>query len=104
MDSQKLKVLVYRKGFNSSVEMIENTLESFQSLVGGNIEGWMIPWREYVQLICYELGRFERPANRYVHGLGEIHGTFLISRIDRRGESVSLTDEDVNACRCRIPS
>jgi hypothetical protein len=90
-----IQVLLFQVGDEPRLVWVKNSLEAFQALVGGYIEGHPVTDSPDLQLICYEMGLFERPPNRVVRGLGPVHGDFFISRADAEGESVSLRDEDV---------
>lgn len=99
MRSINIQVLVYRVGEEAKLEWVKNSLEAFQVLVGGNIEGWAVTDDPNLQLICYEYGRYERKPNRVVRGLDCIHGDFFITRVDEEGENISLNLEDLGHCQ-----
>jgi hypothetical protein len=94
-----VQVLLYQIGKEPETRWVKNSLEAFQELVGGYIEGHPVTDDPDLQLICYELGRFERKPNRLVRGLDLVHGDFFISQVDKEGETVSLIEEDVARCR-----
>ncbi len=67
---------------------IDNTLESFQQLVGGYIE--VVGLEPGIVLICNEEGKIiGLPANRLFRN-DIIMGTFLIVAIDDEGDFTSL--------------
>lgn len=51
-----IKVIVVRVGQPPRTELIENTLESFQSVVGGNIE--IVRFSDFL-MVCNEDGKFQ---------------------------------------------
>lgn len=99
MQEINVQVLLYRRGEEPELRWVKNSLEAFQELVGGNIEGHPVTDDPNLQLICYEYGHFEREPNRLVRGLDLVHGDFFVTRVDEEGEGVSLTEEDVARCR-----
>ena len=88
-----IKIVVYRVGQLPVVEEIEKGLTPMQNIVGGYIEG--IPLDGTLILYCNEDGRLHGlPHNRYAIG-HDICGDFFVGAVDQKGESVSLTDEEV---------
>ena len=74
---------------------VENTLESFQEIVGGYIEGYFTNIYG-VHFFCNEEGKFLNlePNLRFCGDI--ICGTVFAVRSDDEGEFVSLTDEDLD--------
>ena len=94
----KIRVLVKEPGKLSEVREIENTLEAFQTIVGGRIEALRI--RD--DLCCYvnEDGKLlnMRPnfviGRQYVSKVDIIVGPAVFFRSDDEGNEVSLTLTD----------
>ena len=101
MKEQKLRVVIVEPQKEARVEVIENTLESLQRIVGGYIEAFY-PFDEEVAVICNEEGRLLKlPPNRVIYNAftGTVYdiivGTFFIvgARADE-DNFTSLTDEE----------
>ena len=95
----KIRVLVKEPGKLSEVREIENTLEAFQTIVGGHIEALRI--RD--DLCCYvnEDGKLlnMRPnfviGRQYVSKVDIIVGPAVFFRSDDEGNEVNLTLTDI---------
>ena len=95
----KVRVLVKEPGKLSEVREIENTLEAFQTIVGGHIEALRI--RD--DLCCYvnEEGKLlnMRPnfviGRQYVSKVDIIVGPAVFFRSDDEGNEVNLTLTDI---------
>lgn len=95
----KIRVLVKEPGKPSEVREIENTLEAFQTIVGGHIEALRI--RD--DLCCYvnEDGKLlnMRPnfiiGRQYVSKVDIIVGPAVFFRSDDEGNEVNLTLTDI---------
>jgi hypothetical protein len=73
---------------------IDNTLEALQKLVGGYVQA--VPLADSVDIMCNEEGLvLGLPFNR-IYGPHAFHGNFFISRVDRNGKTISLTDDDID--------
>lgn len=99
----RIRVLVYPVGSEPYETFLEpgDTLKGLQQLVGGYIEP--VDVEEYLSVYVNEEGLLlDLPANRRV-GRGTLHGPMVLSRIDREGETVSITDEDVERYRNAFP-
>lgn len=96
-DKNRLEVLVVESGKHPIVRKIDNSLASFQRIVGGSIQA-VYPYEDPVAIICNEDGKLiGLPANRTLKNSDGapydiIAGTFLITGI---GESDfrSLSEE-----------
>lgn len=93
---EKIKVLIVEPNKLPRVEMIDNSLECKQKLVGGYIE---YVYRDYYPnaiFICNEEGKIlGLPFNRDIGG-DIIAGTFIIAGDDlEKGEEISLTDSQI---------
>ena len=88
---EQIQVLKVEPGAAPEMVAMPNTLEAFQTAVGGYIE--VLGLDSSVCLVCNEEGKLlGLPANRRVEG-DTIAGTFLIASVDE-GEFRSLSDED----------
>lgn len=99
----KVKVVKYIVGKPAAVEEIDNNLEALQKFCGGYIETWGFVGKPGFMLVCYEYGRYERESNRFVPGLGDIFGDFLIVKVNDEGENVSMTAVEAKDVMKRIP-
>jgi hypothetical protein len=90
-----IRVLIVEPMEPPRVEMVPNTLEAKQAIVGGLIQA-IYPYPEEVALVCNDEGKLiGLPLNRRV-GHDIIAGNFFICGIDDRTASFSsLTDEQV---------
>ena len=91
---EKIKCLVIEPDKKPSVQVIDNTLEAKQELVGGLIE--VVHLSDTADLICNDGGKLiGLPANRIV-GNDVIAGTFLVVGCEWDNEDfVSLSDENI---------
>lgn len=81
---------------------IDNTLESFQKMVGGYIEHVYLPEDTSVILICNEEGKINRlKLNREI-GYDIIAGDFLIVGDCNKEDYQSLTDEQILKYKIRF--
>lgn len=81
---KKIVVLIVEPGEHPSLQSIDNTLETLQKIVGGNIEA-LYPYSDEVALICNETGKMENlPLNRAVYSeesremIDIMAGTFIV--------------------------
>lgn len=80
----QIRVLLVQPGKYPKEIKIDGSLESMQSVVGGNIEEYM-PFEDEVALVCNEEGKFlDLPLNRAVYGeekemLDIIAGDFFLA-------------------------
>ena len=91
---EKIRCLVVEPGEKPTAQVIENTLEAKQEIVGGLIE--LVQLSDTADLICNEEGKLiGLPPNRIL-GDDIIAGTFLVVGSEWDNENfVSLSDEDV---------
>ena len=95
----KITVLVVEPEKRPYVKEIDNTLESLQHEVGGNIQV-VYPWSELCGLVCWEESKlYGTPLNRALRDEnGEIYdiiaGTFLIVGLTE-DDFGSLCEEDI---------
>lgn len=91
---ERIKCLVIEPDKKPAVQVIDNTLEAKQEIVGGLIQ--YIPLSDTAGMICNDEGKLiGLPANRIV-GDDVIAGTFLIVGSEWDNENfVSLSDEDI---------
>lgn len=91
---KRIKILIVKPQKKPYIEVIDNTLEAFQSAVGGYIE--VVPIDENILLVCNEEGRIEGlPFNREVGGC-KIVGTFIITSSNAEGDFISLSEEQIS--------
>lgn len=96
MKEDKIKVLIKRVGEPPIVKYIENDLRAMQEIVGGMIELPPMPDMPGVSLCCNEEGKLENlPANIHWGDRDIICGDFFIVSHNDEGESISLTDKEI---------
>ena len=79
--ARKIEVIVYRVDAEPVVEEHEDTLESWQSIVGGYIE--LVPLPDGLLLLCNEEGKLDGLRyNRTVPDIDDILGDFFVCRSD----------------------
>jgi hypothetical protein len=102
MAKKKIKVLVVPVGQSPEAREIEPALRPMQELVGGFIEAVYL--EDYVQLICNEEGKLKGlPPNRSLPEIRDVvMGDFFVSRVNAEGESVSLTQKDIDKYTARF--
>ncbi len=94
-----IRVMVFEPGKVGEVRWVENTLESFQNIVGGHIEG--VGVFKDVMIYVNEEGRLiGLPENRRkcVKGPWHFVGTFVAFGVDGENEA-SLTDKQIEVLR-----
>ena len=92
---QQMKVLYKLPGFPPKVRDIDNDLETFQKMVGGNIESVYIG--DDISVICNEEGKFlGLPPNFYVERIDDmIVGPAVFVRAEGE-EFIDMTVNDIN--------
>lgn len=91
---EKIKILVVEPNSKPYVAIIDNNLETLQSMVGGNIE--LIYLSKSAEIICNEEGKIHNlKANRRI-GNDIIAGRFIIVGNDGGEQFTSLSREDIN--------
>lgn len=87
------RILVVKVGKNPEVSTIKQGLEPMQEVVGGLIEA--VGLEDQLDIFCNEEGHLlHLPFNRDV-GRHHIMGDFFVSRSNDDGETIDLTDADV---------
>lgn len=89
----KIKVLIVKPEEKPYTEEIDCNLESFQKIVGGNIEDVFI--ESETVLVCHEEGKLLGLTPNRVIGNDVICGTFFLAGDDGGEELVSLSDEKI---------
>lgn len=91
-----IRGLIIRPNEVPKEQMIKNTLQAKQEIVGGRIECAYLENDDSVVLICNEEGKMEGlPMNRDI-GYDIIAGSFIVVGDNyETGEFVSLTDDQV---------
>ena len=97
MADKKLRALVFPIGSVGLVQEIDPGLDSMQSMVG---EGYiqMVPYNYNTTLVCNEEGKLngQQPNRPAWGGRDVIFGPFFfVGPADDEGESISLTDEQI---------
>lgn len=103
MSTTAIKVVVVRPRQQPTAETIERDLETFQRIVGGYVQ--CVPLASLgVDLWCDEEGRMKNITheNRYVPDLRHfVFGTFFLTGgADAEGETLGLTEGQVERMRC----
>lgn len=94
MKNDCVSVIVCRIGQPARVEEMPATLEALQSFVGGNFEGWGLSGGLF--LICHGEGMLiGLPINRVHARLGCVHGDFVVTRVGRTGDTISVRETDL---------
>lgn len=98
-DNELIDVVVIEKGKAPYMMTIPNKLESYQSIVGGNIEA--VPVSDHTVILCDDEGKLKgKPANRYFKN-DVICGTFIVIGTD--GENFrSLTSQEAKDTQIRF--
>lgn len=87
-----MKVIVKQAGRQPEVREIENTLEAFQSIVGGYIE--VIRFKECL-LVCNEEGKLQGLESNFRLGYDVIVGDVIFTQSDSAGEFIDLSQSDI---------
>jgi hypothetical protein len=91
---QKIRVVVKRAGQDATVEMVEDTLQTYQEIVGGWIE--VVECGKGVAMVCNEEGKIDGLDANLMFPDDIIVGDVLFCGV-RDGDMVSLTDKQVQA-------
>ena len=95
--TNKLRVLVFPVGKPGEVQEIDPGLDSMQRMVGkGYIQ--MVPYAHNTTLVCNEEGKLngQQPNRPAWGGADVIFGPFFfVGPADDEGDSMSLTDEQI---------
>ena len=96
-NTEKIKCVIQKPGQISEVSCIDNTLEEFQSIVGGYIE--TLTLQGGLILVMNEEGKLKglEPNIRFYDGY--IVGTVLITVADNNGNFRSLTVQEIQTAR-----
>lgn len=91
---KKITIAVKRPGDVWKIKEVEDTLKTYQDIVGGYIEHFKSIGD--IAFFCNEEGKFlDLEPNIFVPELNDtVVGTVFAARSDEAGEFVSLTDED----------
>jgi hypothetical protein len=106
---EAVKILVCRVGQDPYPDMVMNDLKSIQAHIGGGLID-VVSLEDGIDLICDDEGLIKKlPVNRvfdfphYTEPL-LIAGDFLIVGVDKEGEIISLTDEQIDRWRSVVAS
>lgn len=88
-----IKVIISKPGKALEVTEIQNDIETFKSIVGGEIE--LVPGFGYLVIICKETERLNaKGAGIAINNV--LVGTLIFTKLDdARKEFTSLNDEDI---------
>lgn len=106
-----MRIIVCPPDKEPEVVVVNDNLESLQSIVKGNIEA--VPLYPRVCLFCNEEGmwnlscgnKWSIPFRDEINMPGccnQIHGTFFLSRNNAEGEQIDLTDKDIETLLNRM--
>lgn len=97
----KIKVLVKKPCEEAEVQEIENTLESFQKIIGGYIQ--VVNHQRGVAIVCDEEGKLKGLKANILFGNDIIVGTIIICSFDDNGDFTSLSDKEIifNKISCK---
>lgn len=97
MEKKKIQVVIKRLGEEAVIEEISKGLETLREIVGGRIEMTSHPdFPKGVNLVCNEEGKLEGLKPNIHWGTSDvINGNFLIMAHNASGNSISLTDKQV---------
>lgn len=97
---KKIVVVVKEPGGAATIKAIDNTLESFQEIVGGYIECVPFPGIEELGIFLNEAGKLiDLEPNIYLRDKDIIMGTFFVAGSDGEGDAISLTEEQIEKVR-----
>jgi hypothetical protein len=96
----KIKIYLMEVGENGCIKEIENSLEVFQTIVGGYIEILSLDKECILDLVCNEEGKIKAfSLNRAWLSEGEIveviAGSCFVTRHNKDGDSISIEETDV---------
>ena len=99
-DTNKISVLLVEPEKYPKVIEIDDSLESMQAVVGGSIEEYM-PFEDEIAIICNEEGKLnDLPCCAALVSENKVFdivvGNIVFTRANDMGETVSLTDEDID--------
>lgn len=98
--STEISVIVYRVGAKPVIEAHVDTLESWQAIVGGDIE--YVALSDSLALICNEEGKIANlPYNRTAEGVDDIMGNFFVCRT-ADGDFTSVEPSDLEEVKSLI--
>lgn len=89
-----MKVIVKQAGKAPEIKEIENTLEAFQSLVGGYIE--VIRFNSCL-MVCNEEGKLQGLQSNFRLGYDVIVGDVVFTQSDSVGEFTDISQSDIDS-------
>jgi hypothetical protein len=92
--ANEIRVVVKKAGQSATVEMVEDTLQTYQEIVGGWIE--VVECGKGVAMVCNEEGKLDGLKSNLMFPDDIIVGDVLFCGV-RDGDMVSLTDKQVLA-------
>lgn len=95
--TKEIQVVTKYPGLPAEIQTIENTLESLQKAVGGDIEyvGGLFPYP--TGLYCNAVGKLDGLSPNIVLPNGDfVAGPVIVVSADEYGNEISLTDSQAN--------
>ena len=96
--TKKITILIKEPGQAWHPAEVEDTLETYQKIVGGYIEGFFTNYRG-LHFFCNEEGKLLDLKPNIFCGDDLIVGTIFAVRSDDEGEFASVTQEDIEEMR-----
>lgn len=100
---KNIRIAVKKPGCGWQARVVEDTLETYQSIVGGYIECFESTPTD-INFFCNEEGKLQHLPENVMSSHGDvICGTIFAVRVDDEGEFVSLTHKDLFDLFCVMP-
>lgn len=93
-DVTEVRVIYLRPGEPPVFRVVNDTLKTYQDLVGGDIEGWKENPEGPLYMMC-NADRTGLCFNFSSENVGEVYGPAIFSRVGKRGEELSVEDDDI---------
>lgn len=94
-EETQIRVVVCRPGQSPEAVLIGTAGEEIVELVAGNLVAgtFLKPMGDDVYMYYNDtMLQDGSPINRFVQGIGQVNGTFVVSKLDRFGEDLGLTE------------
>ena len=102
MNKGKIRVLIKEPGKEPTIEEIDDTLKTFQKIVGGHIELIEMPGTDDIDIYANDEAMLNHePGNIWIAGTGDcVKGTcYMVGYDSDTGDNISLTDDQIKICR-----
>ena len=96
--TKKITIAIKEPAKAWRIAEVEDTLPTYQKIVGGYIEGFYTNYQG-IHFFCNEEGKLQGLAPNILCGNDEIVGTIFAVRDDGEGEFASLTAADIEQFR-----